>query len=481
MKKMNKRITMLLVGALILAGCKRILDVDTVSSIDSSSYWKAEGDVEGYMTGIYAELRGLMNNTYHFEDRGDVFIAGLEGSVSVAWQQNLTNQNAPNWIDYYNTIYHCNLLLKNTPGIAFVQAAKKNRILAEARTVRAYVYFLLTKSWNNVPIVLEPIESDNYVMPSRQPATEVMTQIIKDLDEAIALFPEEGFVNKNRASKPLAYSIKADALLWKFKVQAGAAADLQAALDAVEKPLAQTTLVDSFANIFSTTNKLNGEIVMALRFMRDEKSDHYGSRMKPRDIFVASAANKDDLAFSTNGSRSVYSPSPKIEVTFAENVNDKRTKASVIRGLNPNGTTIGVFDNKFRGTKYPDDRYYDNDIILYRRGGLLLTKAEILGAMNRPTDAVAELNRVRNRAGIGDYAGATTKDAVEKEILKERSRELYFEFVRWHDLVRFHYGKTIDIYKEVPNLVGKTIPLFFPIPKAQIDINKSLTQTEGYN
>jgi hypothetical protein len=481
MKKMKSKITMLLLLVTFIAGCKRILDVDTVSSIDSSSYWKAEGDVEGYMVGIYSDLRALMNSTYHFEDRGDAFVAGLEGSVTPAWEHNLNAQNAPNWLEHYNLIYHCNLLLKNTPGISFVQQAKKNRLLAEAYTVRAHMYFLLIRSWNNVPLVLDPIESDNYEMPSRIPAGEIVVQILNDLDQAIGLFPEEGFASRNRTSKPFAYALKADVLLWKNKVLKGVQADLEAALEAVNKPLAQTALLDSFASVFSTGNKLNSEIVMALRFMRDEKSDHYGSRMKPRDIFVATATNKTDLAYAISGARSVYAPSPKLEATFNENPSDKRKSASIIRALNANGSTIGIFDNKFRGTQYPDDRLYDNDIILYRHGGLLLTKAEILAALNRTPEAIAELNKVRTRANIGNYTGAASKEIVEKEILKERSRELYFEFSRWHDLVRFHYGGTIDIYKEVPNLSSKSVPLFFPIPKAQIDINSNLTQTEGYN
>ncbi|WP_276484677.1 RagB/SusD family nutrient uptake outer membrane protein [Paraflavitalea pollutisoli] len=480
MKRIPKKLCYLLGAVLLLASCKKMLDIDTVSTIDSSSYWKAEGDVEGYMIGIYDDLRELMNNSFHFEDRGDVFIPGIEGPASTAWEQNLNDQNAPNWVNYYNLAFHCNLLLKHTPGITFVQEAKKNRLMAEALTVRAYVYFLLTKSWNNVPIVLDAIESDNYEMPARNTPGEVMTQIIKDLDQAISLYPEDGFVNKNRVSKPFANALKADALLWKFKVQKGTNADLEAALTAVNQPLGVTALVDSFALIFSTTNKLNSEIVLGMRFMRDEKSDHYGSRMKPRDLFLNPAVNKADVAYSINGSRSVYQPSPKIEAAFAENPADKRKAASIIRAVNATGGTIGIFDNKFRGTMF-EDRYYDNDIIIYRHGGLLLTKAEILAALNRAPEAITELNKVRKRANIGDYTGSNVPATVEKEILKERFRELYFEFTRWHDLVRAHYYGTIDIYKEVPNLVGKTVPLFFPIPRAQRDINDKLTQTEGYN
>lgn len=479
MKTLKNKI-ILLAALAFMAGCKKMLDVDTVSSIDSSSYWRAEGDVEAYLTGIYSDLRGLLNSTYHYEDRSDAFVAGLEGSVTPAWEQNLNPQNAPNWLGHYNSIYHCNLLLKNAPNIPFVQESKRNRLMAEALTIRAYLYFLLTKSWNNVPIVLSPIESDDYEMPSRQEAPAVMQQIIRDLDEAISLFPEPGFTNKNRASQPLAYAIKADALIWKFKVQQGDQADLTAALEAVNQPLAATSLLNNFADIFSTSNKQNAEIVASLRFLRDEKSDHYGSRMKPRDIFVATATNKADLAYAINGARSVYAPSPKIENTFNENATDQRKSATIIRALNPNGSTIGVFDNKFRGTQFSDDRFYDNDIILYRHGGLLLLKAEILAAMNRPEDAVAELDKVRLRANIGAYTGSVNQMSVEREILKERFRELYFEFKRWHDLLRFHFGGTINIYQEVPNLSASTVPLYFPIPQVQIDINKNLTQTEGY-
>src|SRR5690606_8669604 len=122
------------------------------------------------------------------------------------------------------------------------------------------------------------------------------------------------------------------------------------------------------------------EIIFSLRFMRDEKSDHYGSRMKPRDIFVANAANKDLVPYAINGARSVFAPSPKIQATFNEYINDVRRDASIIKAVNANGGSIGVFDNKFRGTAFSDDRFYDDDIILFRHGGLLLLKAEILAA-----------------------------------------------------------------------------------------------------
>ena len=78
---------------------------------------------------------------------------------------------------------------------------------------------------------------------------------------------------------------------------------------------------------------------------------------------------------------------------------------------------------------------------------MYLFKAEAYAALNQTPQAIIELNRVRDRAKIGTYSGSTNKIAVEKEILNERARELYRERKRWPDLLRFHYGGTIDVYQ----------------------------------
>jgi len=67
------------------------------------------------------------------------------------------------------------------------------------------------------------------------------------------------------------------------------------------------------------------------------------------------------------------------------------------------------------------------------------------------------------------------------EILDDRWRELVVENKRWYDLVRFHYGGTINIYNVVPNMSGKDgIPLYFPVHQSVLDNNDKITQTPGY-
>lgn len=461
--------------------CNDMLDTDIVSDIVGKDYWKTEGDSHAYLLGTYTQLRNAVNTTYYFEDRSDVFVPGLEGGPSNAWTQNLHVATAPSWLNFYKVISHCNLLLKHTPGIPFSDEADRNRILAETHFIRAYMYFWLVRSWGDVPLELEPTEDADHPQLARAPQADVMAQILADVNKAIELFPEDGFVNKSRASKPAAWALKADALLWKHKVLGGTDADLEEVITAADNASAGLSLETTYWHIYATDRKNGKEVIFSIYFQRDEKGGQYASQLKPRDIFVQDATNKSSIAFAKSGARSQYAPSPKLESIYAVNSADVRTKEAIIKAVKADGTIIGVFDNKMRGSNVSGNRYYDADIIIYRLSEMFLFKAEALAALNRPTDAITELNKVRNRAKTGNYTGAEDKLSVEREILNERFRELYLELKRWPDLVRFHYANIINIYDEVPNLNDKRdLPLFFPISNTEMDRNTKLEQTDGY-
>ncbi len=470
---------LLAMSALTLGSCQ-LTEVDTISDITNDQYWNSQGDVESYLFGIYNKFRSVQNTTYYSEDRGDTFIPGLEAGLSTAWNQNLTPQNAPNWLDFYNLIHHCNLLLKYSADIEFQKQDDKNQILAETYFIRAFTYFTLLKSWGDVPLELEPTESDSKPQLPRASKNEVMAQILLDIDLALEHFPGNGLISKTRASKAATHALRADALLWKAKVLGENNTDLEEAISSADAASAGLSLESDFSKIYDTENRNGKEVIFTLHFEFDEKDDHYSDNLKPRDIFVRDAVNFDDIPYARSGARSGYAPSPKIESAFAENPDDIRADASIIKAIAADNSVIGVFDNKMRGTIVAENRQYDSDIIVYRLAEMILFRAEALAALNRTGEAIDELNKIRNRAQIGNYNGSTGKNAVEHEILKERFRELYLELKRWPDLLRFHHAGTIDVYNEVPNLSGTSVPLYFPIPVVQIDRNPNLKQTEGY-
>jgi len=86
-------------------------------------------------------------------------------------------------------------------------------------------------------------------------------------------------------------------------------------------------------------------------------------------------------------------------------------------------------------------------------------------------EAYAQVNYIRNRAGIGELNPGLGLDAFRSAILEERKYELAFEGNRLYDLRRFN-----RLVAEVPEASGITPEqaAFYPIPQTEIDLNTGL-------
>lgn len=233
-----------------------LLEVDPVSTITSQSFWKTSGDAKAYLTGIYNKVRDLNNTSYYGEDRGDAFKAGEIGPTSVAWAHTLLESNAPSYRSAYNIIHHANLLFNKIESLKFTNETEKNRIKAECHFLRAYTYFLIVRIWGDAPIITDPVLSDNVELKPRSPKEDVMKLILEDIEQSVLLFPEDGYINKNLASKPAAYALKADVLMWKAKVLNGGNADLEEAIKAIDQVGGSgVSLLPDYAKVFANDNK----------------------------------------------------------------------------------------------------------------------------------------------------------------------------------------------------------------------------------
>lgn len=133
-----------------------------------------------------------------------------------------------------------------------------------------------------------------------------------------------------------------------------------------------------------------------------------------------------------------------------------------------NSETTGI-----RVTKY-NPRYggFTPHLIYFRYSDAYLMKAEaMLRSGGNPTDMVNALRVLRDATPLGNV--------TEQDLIDERGRELYTEFWRRNDLIRF--GRfTADWSLKAPAAVGDETRNLFPIPASQVNLNPNLTQNPGY-
>lgn len=89
-------------------------------------------------------------------------------------------------------------------------------------------------------------------------------------------------------------------------------------------------------------------------------------------------------------------------------------------------------------------------IPIIRNEELVLIAAEIAAQQGNAAESTRLINIIRTAAGLPNYAGATTKDALINAILKERQYSLFYEGHRWVDMRR--YNKLNEIILPVPTM-----------------------------
>ena len=142
---------------------------------------------------------------------------------------------------------------------------------------------------------------------------------------------------------------------------------------------------------------------------------------------------------------------------------------------NSDGTQAADYNTAYASTDFPIFRYAD----------ALLMRAEALYRLTDKTNAVKDINAIRERA-YGDTSGdITAGQLTDQFLLDERGREFYYEAQRRTDLIRF--GKfTNGNYNwqwkgNVYNGTNTDAHLnLFPIPGDEVSANPNIKQNTGY-
>lgn len=479
--------------------CTKDLELDPISQISDQSFWKTEGDVTGALNGMYVRLRSqAVGNLFMWgEARSEMMDRSLGGTADyqLYYLNELNRSNvatiygmgSSTWQGMYTVIHDANLLLKHVPQITFTVENNQKQALAEAYTMRAFAYFVLTKTWGELPLITVPTEGYNpdVILRERSSVQDVMKLIKSDIDAAQSLYPSNAFkAGRNTWSKAALQALKADVYLWTAKVMAGGDADFRTALDAtVEVEKSDVALLDNYASVFDYTTKGNKEILMASHFRDIEAVDNIYMNMYIENTYMNNTtdqATKDRIG--QVGGFPFWTMSATARNQFTSD--DQRKDATFIEIYIPNssgGTDYyGSVVSKFNGTIVGGVRRFLDDYVIYRFADVLLMKAEAQNGLGEdPSEAI---NKVRKRAYGVNYVNHTfvkgTKIFNDEVILKERLLELAVEGKRWWDLVRF--DKAFDLVPSLANRKTDRYLLLFPISETTLSIEPKVKQNPGY-
>jgi len=470
---MKKLYCTLLLLVVITEGCKKNLELAPISSITNASFFKTENDVNGTLNGMYYNLRNEagLNLFIYGEARSEEMTSSIAGMLGYDkyYNNSLTSTNpGPTWYNLYTIINQANLLIKYIPTISFTLNAHKNKDLAQAYAMRAYVYFTLARTWGSVPIRLTPMESYDpaIVQVPRVPVADVFKQIKSDIDQAVQLFPDNTFpTGRNNWSQPAVNALKADVYLWTGKLLGGGNADFTTALaatNAVQTSAVQ--LLPNFADVFDYTKKGNNEILMSSQFRYNEgpQSTVDLNLYTTSTTYPAGtpAAQISALGVAGTGNGGVWRVSDVVRNQFT---NDDTRKNATYIDITPNGVYYTSFAMKFTGTVISGVRYFVSDYVLYRYADVLLMKAEAENALGQ--DPTVEMTLIRQRAYGTNFSSHVFVNGTQAQndaaILKERLFEFSLEGKRWWDEIRF--GQVFNLVPSLAGKQGQTFLTVFPV------------------
>ncbi|MHB1178274.1 MAG: RagB/SusD family nutrient uptake outer membrane protein, partial [Daejeonella sp.] len=211
----------LVTGLLILIySCnKDKLTINPADQYTVETFWKTEEHASAGLLGCYQVLRSVYGGGWVYEtDIVTPNAMGNRGSAlnPLAKGVQLTTDGAiaGRWNVNYQGIGRTNTFLDKIGGIT-MNTQLKDRMIGEAKFLRALYYFNLVNVFGGVPLILETPDAAKHSKLPRDTKEKVTDQILKDLNEAAAALPLKYTAkDAGRATKGAALALKARLLLY---------------------------------------------------------------------------------------------------------------------------------------------------------------------------------------------------------------------------------------------------------------------------
>ena len=509
--------------ALSLTACNDFLKEAPESFISEDQYYKTQADAINAVNAVYFLLNSGgstvqtpyntlfntgMNMAGDDEDPGPGATNPDVRSLAVLAHSSTNLRVYELWQQHYAAIKKANVVLEKVPAIEF-DATLKNRLLGEAKFLRALYYFNLVRLYGDVPLVTDYqkfVTASEYAV-AKSPSTQVYEQIEKDLTEAAAVLSTSySAPDVGRATQGAAKALLAKVYLTKASLPLNLATHYADAVKRAEEVLSAAdggtgtygyNLFTNYADVFLPATKNGVEHIFSAQFKSNAQGQ--GNNESPRAILSSIPGLSGNYAhmvrYYTQGNDKFYSiyklykPADKRrDVTFVRYfvspTNGRKYALPITNSAVPNDST--PFFHKWwdpNSTSVTSEAAANVPILRYAE--LLLIHAEAENEANGPTaKAYKSLNRVRNRAGLSNLTTGLTKDQFRDSLYLDRRLEVVYEYQRWFDLIRQKDASGKSTFVTNLHKVGKTNAAekhrLYPIPQSEIDNNRLLVQNPGY-
>jgi hypothetical protein len=472
---------------LMTVGCDP-LDKSNLSAISTDEIFSNAAVAEAYVNNIYASfLPGLDEGESRNTDEA---MESMNSSNIPAYLNGTITADSYNYYPY-DGIRNMNIFLQGIDGATF-DAVDRNRLKGETLFWRAWAYFRMVRAYGGVPLILKPespTDTEAIFVP-RNTTSECFAQILKDLDEAIALLPDPS--GNARIDKGVAMAFKGRVALFQASPQFNRSGDSrlwQAAYDANSAADTYLTgqgkgLIDDYGKLY--VDEMNREIIMVRRYSSPEAPNGYfqvglmplkytesgnvnvnrpsldlvnaypmkdGSKWDPATMDYRKLWENRDERFNSTIVYNGYPPYLKVQFgvenmwiyryeqngTFVRtDMLDQYESRSGFYAAKMVDPTLEV-SNKLQG---------QTDWIEIRYAEVIMNLAEAANETGKADEALAILYRIRGRAGIeaggnGKYGiTASTQAEIRQAIMDERFVEFTFETKRFWDLRRWRIYKS---------------------------------------
>lgn len=480
--------------AFLFSCSEDFLNLAPISNRSVEGFYKNERELNQALIGVYDGLQSTQTSVYAMlmkEQRSDnSFQQSLLYNFHSILHFDESPENTqlfPAWSNLYESIYRCNIFLERIEEVNFEDNLVRERMKAEAKVVRALLYFDLVRYFGGVPIVTQPLSITESLQYERNSIDEVYLSIISDLEAAAANLPE------TYSSKDVGRvtSLAAKALLGKIYLTRSGyplkSSEWGKARDLFEEVInsGQFEFFTDYSAIFDIANDNGRQYVFWVQFNSDAQGE--GNPI-PR-IQAPNNIDRNDPELGISSGGSPLSPIVSQDFIDGFEEGDVRLPHTVqMEWLQNDGKMQNSpFSKKFVSGNSGPQNNWDINWPIIRYTDVLMMYAETLNEISYvPNDRAFEiLNNVRERAGLEPKSSNNIPDqeAFRNWVLNERRFEFAFEHQRWHDLVRTDQGLSVmEAFLGKYGLDGNVTreKYLYPIPSRVIQTSPIITQNPGF-